>query len=299
MAEAFLKEGNALPKPATPSRTLKLVGLLLLLFLSFSTSVRAADVANSTADADRFSNVHQSLDRAADSLLSQLDPGTSERQKSQLVLPSSPSEERIRDFAQRFWGNHDQSLRRALSRVTAVRSEIDPILRAEGVPQELLAVVLVESAGNATALSRTGARGLWQFIPETARRYGLKVGRDGDERLVLERATRAAARHLRDLYTRFGDWELALAGYNAGPEAVERAIRRAGGKAQFSLLADRKLLPAETRDYVPAVLSAAELLTGPDRLGRPDANARARKALPVVYASIALGDEDSNQLNSN
>ncbi|MBI2956796.1 MAG: lytic transglycosylase domain-containing protein [Acidobacteria bacterium] len=126
---------------------------------------------------------------------------------------------------------------------------------AEGVPAELVAVGWVESRFNAAAVSPKGARGIWQLMPATARQYGLVVTPQRDERTDLERSTRAAARYLADLYARFGDWPLALAAYNAGPERVEAALGR-GRSRDFSAL--RPWLPVETRLYVPAVLAAAD-----------------------------------------
>ena len=122
------------------------------------------------------------------------------------------------------------------------------------LPQILRSVAKVESGFNPYAVSPKGARGLMQFMPETARRYGLKVGRGIDERTDPEKSTRAAARYLQDLFTRFGDWRLALAGYNAGEKRVAR-VTRSTGLADVSRMSWLKLLPAETQRYVPAVMS--------------------------------------------
>jgi soluble lytic murein transglycosylase-like protein len=143
---------------------------------------------------------------------------------------------------------------RGLSQLRAV---IDPILRSEGLPSALAAVVLIESGGRPDALSPKGARGLWQLMPDTARLYGLQVDSSRDERLDVPRATRAAARLLRDLYAHFGDWGLALAAYNAGKQAVENALERA--QAMRSPRWDG-FLPEETRRYVPAVLATMRRL---------------------------------------
>lgn len=150
--------------------------------------------------------------------------------------------------------------RAALSRLERIRPALENILQQEGVPPRLAAVVLVESGARPMALSPKSARGLWQFIPETARRYGLVVDKHRDDRIELEPATRAAARYLRDLYQMFGTWRLALAAYNAGEGAVQRALNRAGAD-NFQEISDRKLIPAETRAYVPKVLAAMNLLT--------------------------------------
>ena len=131
------------------------------------------------------------------------------------------------------------------------------IFREEGLPLELLTVAKVESNFDPSALSPKGARGLWQFMPVTARRYGLRVDAIHDDRLDGEKATRAAARYLRDLYAQFKDWPLALAAYNAGEDAVQRAIERSG-TADFWALSNARQLPSETRAYVPSIFRAIE-----------------------------------------
>jgi len=147
----------------------------------------------------------------------------------------------------------------AIERVRQLRPVIEPILREEGVPLGIIAVILVESGGQPMALSPKGARGIWQFMPDTARRYGLNVNSATDERLDVAKATRAAARYLRDLYGQFGDWELAFAAYNAGQRAVEVALVR-GGVADFYTA--QRYLPQETRRYVPAVFAAIQSFGG-------------------------------------
>jgi Transglycosylase SLT domain len=143
----------------------------------------------------------------------------------------------------------------AVARVELLRPAIDPILRGEGVPVELAAVVLVESGGNTSALSPKGARGLWQLMPNTARRYGLVVDGIRDERVDVEKSTRAAARYLSDLHLQFGSWPLALAAYNTGEQNLQRAIDRSRS-TEFTVLSSTGRLPLETMNYVPAVLAA-------------------------------------------
>ena len=122
----------------------------------------------------------------------------------------------------------------------------------EGVPSQMLVVAEVESGFDPSALSIRGARGVWQLMPDTARRFGLRVDNQVDERLQVGRSTRAAARYLRELFLLFEDWELTLAAYNAGERRVSKLTERVGAR-EFSLVAG--LLPSETRRYVPAVLS--------------------------------------------
>ena len=144
--------------------------------------------------------------------------------------------------------------RSVLARLRSYQGPLGRILADEGVPVELLAVAFVESGFNQTALSPKGARGIWQFMPATARRYGLSVDDRVDHRTHPEQSTRAAARYLRDLYAMFGDWKLALAAYNAGEGRIARIIRRTGIR-DFDEMSRRGYLPDETRKYVPAVLA--------------------------------------------
>jgi hypothetical protein len=141
-------------------------------------------------------------------------------------------------------------------RLAAYRPMMEQIFREEGVPAWLIGLGLVESGYNPRALSPKGALGIWQFMPATGERYGLRLTAAGDERQHPEKSTRAAARYLRDLFALFGDWELAIAAYNAGEGRVARVMRRTGAR-DFGEMAARGLLPAETIRYVPAVLAAA------------------------------------------
>lgn len=131
------------------------------------------------------------------------------------------------------------------------------IFREEGLPLELLNVAKVESNFDPSALSPKGALGLWQFMPATARRYGLRVDAIHDDRLDREKSTRAAARYLRDLHAKFNDWPLALAAYNAGEDMVRRAMERTGD-SDFWKLSNARQLPSETRTYVPSIINAIE-----------------------------------------
>ena len=133
------------------------------------------------------------------------------------------------------------------------------VFREEGVPDWLISVGFVESTYNSRAHSPREAHGIWQFIPGTGQRYGLRRTAWTDERENPEKSTRAAARYLRNLHALFGDWQLALAAYNWGEGRVAKIIRRTGVR-NFWTMADRGLLPQETANYVPAVLAASHLL---------------------------------------
>jgi soluble lytic murein transglycosylase-like protein len=139
---------------------------------------------------------------------------------------------------------------------------IEARLRAAGLPDDLKYVAVVESALQPGAVSWARATGIWQFIDDTARRYGLRVGPAWDERRDPERSTAAALGYLRDLHARFGDWPLALAGYNAGEQRVTTALRAQGVTDYYRLA-----LPAETERYVFRILAAKLILESPDRYG--------------------------------
>ena len=194
----------------------------------------------------------------------------------------------LQHFAQKYWNGNDQTVRRAVARVTQLRSVLAPILPEEGIPVEIAALVLVESGGQPTALSPKGARGIWQFIPETARRFGLTINRETDDRLDVPKSTRAAARYLRDLHAQFADWSLVLAAYNASETVVQSAVLRSGSK-DFGLLSSKRLIPAETRAYVPAVMAASLLLIG-NSVVRSHA-AQMHRIPTIFYASSAVGDQ--------
>lgn len=135
------------------------------------------------------------------------------------------------------------------------------ILRQHGLPMGLVGAAVVESGLNPRALSPKGARGLWQLMPETARRYGLLIDSHRDERLDPVKSTHAAAQYLSDLHAQFQDWPLALAAYNAGEDRVERALEQLGAR-DFWTLSRHAALPDETRHYVPAVLARVAASSG-------------------------------------
>src|SRR5579883_1252096 len=142
----------------------------------------------------------------------------------------------------------------ATQRSGRYRPMIQRILDEEGIPQELIHLAQAESGFIPRAMSRKAAGGMWQFLAERGRQYGLMQTRYTDDRMDPEMATRAAARHLHDLYTEFGDWYLAIAAYNCGPGAVEKAVERTG-YADFWQLRSLGVLPAETTNYVPIILA--------------------------------------------
>ena len=141
-----------------------------------------------------------------------------------------------------------------LRRSGKYRDMISRVLREEGLPQDLIYLAQAESAFQPLALSRAGARGIWQFVAYRGQQYGLRRTWWIDERQDPEKATRAAAQHLRDLYGLFGDWYLAMAAYNCGPGNVQKGIERTG-YADFWELYKRNVLPRETKNYVPIIIA--------------------------------------------
>jgi membrane-bound lytic murein transglycosylase D len=142
----------------------------------------------------------------------------------------------------------------AMQRSGRYRPMIQRVLDEEGVPQELIHLAQAESGFIPRAVSRAAAGGMWQFLTWRGQQYGLMQTRYTDERMDPEKATRAAARHLRDLYSEFGDWYLAIAAYNCGPGTVEKAVERTGF-ADFWELRAIGVLPKETTNYVPIILA--------------------------------------------
>jgi len=204
-----------------------------------------------------FDRYDESLTRAADSVLASA-AQTPAGSNGQVGVDKTPAASLVVRYGPQLppWSGGPSI---AAARLDLLCPAVEPILRNHGVPVDMVAVILVESGGRADALSPKGARGLWQLMPETARRYGLRVDDMQDDRLDLFRATDAAARYLHDLYAQFGDWRLVLAAYNTGEANVASAILRAHTQ-DFDLLANRSMLPLETRNYVPRVLAAAPSL---------------------------------------
>ena len=153
-----------------------------------------------------------------------------------------------------------------LRRAGRYREMVQRVLREEGMPQDLIFLAQAESAFLPQAVSRAGARGMWQFMSYAGRKYGLQKTWWVDERQDPEKATHAAARDLRELYDQFGDWYLAMAAYNSGAGTVQHAIERTG-YADFWELYRRNVLPKETKNYVPIILALTLISKDPARYG--------------------------------
>ncbi len=175
------------------------------------------------------------------------------------------------------------TVERALARSGRYEDMIRRTLKEEGVPQDLIYLAQAESGFHPLAVSKAGARGMWQFMGSRAQGYGLERSWWVDDRQDPEKATRAAAHHLKDLYNEFGDWYLAMAAYNSGPGTVQSAVKRTG-YADFWELYNRNVLPKETRNYVPIILAVTIMAKNPAQYGLDSVI----KDKPVPYDTVKI-----------
>jgi membrane-bound lytic murein transglycosylase D len=189
----------------------------------------------------------------------------------------------VQYFLDLFTGKRREIVTLWVSRSGHYLGMIREILRARGLPEDLAYTAMIESGFKPDAVSRVGAKGMWQFMAPTARRYGLRVDSWVDERYDPEKATVAAAAYLRDLHNQFGSWELAQAAYNAGEMKIIRAMQKTGS-SDFWTLADSKYLRRETKEFVPQIHAATMIGREPDRYGfefdEPEPVAIARVKVP-------------------
>jgi membrane-bound lytic murein transglycosylase D len=170
-----------------------------------------------------------------------------------------------------FWvdrlSNKDrQEFQSALTRLDKIRPAMERIFERHGIPKELVYLCLVESNANPHAVSCSGAAGYWQFIPDTAKKYGLQVNKYVDERKNLEKSTQAAAQYLKHLYAIFGDWYLSIAAYNAGEGAVSRLMKGKGVYTFWDIKNSMAIKP-ETIDYVPRYIATVILAKNREAYG--------------------------------
>jgi membrane-bound lytic murein transglycosylase D len=190
---------------------------------------------------------------------------------SRVVDVDSPSypvvvNPQVQYFLDLFTGKRREIVNLWVSRSGRYLAMIREVLRSRGLPEDLAYTAMIESGFKTDAVSRAGAKGMWQFMAPTARRYGLRVDSWVDERYDPEKSTVAAARYLQDLHAQFGSWSLAQAAYNAGELKIIKAMQKTGS-SDFWTLAETKHLRRETKDFVPQIHAATVIGRDPDRYG--------------------------------
>jgi membrane-bound lytic murein transglycosylase D len=211
------------------------------------------------------------------------------RAKAQAEIKSTHSDlplmmtDQVAGYISYFSNRGRGTFERAFARSGRYHDMMVSILREEGVPQDLIYLAQAESGFHPLAVSRAGARGIWQFMGSRARGYGLQRSLWVDDRQDPEKSTRAAAHHLKDLYGQFGDWYLAMAAYNSGPGTVQAAVRRTG-YADFWELYRRNVLPKETRNYVPIILAVTIMTKNLSQYGFDDVS----MDTPVAFDKVTI-----------
>jgi membrane-bound lytic murein transglycosylase D len=188
-----------------------------------------------------------------------------DRQEPQYSIPMTINSQVV-SFITAFQKIRRQNIQNALNRSSEYIDEFKKIFKAEGIPEDLAYLPLIESGFRVYAVSRARAQGCWQFMASTARMFGLRVDWVVDERQDPFKSAAAAAKYLKRLYEEFGDWYLALACYNGGPRRVIRAIKHLKTK-DFFKLARSRYIRRETRNYVPAFLASLVIAKNPETYG--------------------------------
>ena len=182
-----------------------------------------------------------------------------EQEKSQNIsfkytLDTKSNHPKVRKWIRYYCEKDRERFQRFLNRGAKYKRMVQEVFISQGLPPDLYYLGILESGYSKKAISRVGAVGLWQFMAPTGRQYGLKINQFVDERIDPVRSTMAAARYLKELYRQKKSWHLAMASYNAGPGRVRKAIRR-GDSENYWNLTRRRLLPYDTREYVPQFLA--------------------------------------------
>jgi membrane-bound lytic murein transglycosylase D len=190
----------------------------------------------------------------------------------------------IQQFINYYQGRGRSTMESGLRRSGQFMQMARKIFREVGVPEDITWLGQIESAWRPKAYSSAAASGLWQFIPGTGQTYGLRQTAWIDERNSFEKATRASARYLKDLYNHFGDWELAMAAYNTGQGNIDRAISRAGSRSFWKIY---PYIARETSNYVPNIMAAILIAKNPAKYGFPNVRPDAPLSYDVVQVPTA------------
>lgn len=216
-----------------------------------------------------------------------VDPRINDKVRSEMKTTASALPLVVNDtvlgYINYFNGRGRRTIEAGLERAGKYRGMISRVLAEEGVPQELIHLAQAESGFLPRAVSSAAATGMWQFVKFRGNEYGLMQTPYSDDRLDPEKATRAAARHLHDLYNEFNDWYLAIAAYNCGPGTIEKAVERTGYADYWELRA-RHAIPAETTNYVPIILAMTIMAKNAPEYGLDHLNPEA----PLEYDTVTL-----------
>ena len=273
-----------------------------------TTPLPAAPQVSARADADAF---RKELEEAYTHILARTENTKAPVNAPVVDLEAAasipiPQHRTINSAVRLFSVDMKDSIQTSLTRSARYRTLIDNALAEQKLPKGLAYLPVIESAYLPKLTSRAGAYGIWQFMPDTAREYGLRVDWWVDERADPERSTRAAAKYLKDLHRMFDDWALALAAYNCGPGRVRRTLKEAGASSFWELL-DAGLLPKETRGYVPTfyatLLIASDPATYGFTLGKPyegdgrTVDVRGPVSLAYIAEAIGVDQEVLEEMN--
>jgi len=195
----------------------------------------------------------------------------------------------VQGFINYYQGRGRATMETGLRRSGQYMAMARKIFREEGVPEDIVWLGQVESAWRPTARSWAAASGLWQFIPGTGSRFGLRQTAYIDERNSFEKATRASARYLKWLHDQFGNWELAMGAYNTGEGNIQRAIGRAGVRDFWAIY---PYIAQETRNYVPNILAVILIAKNPEKYGFHSV----QRMTPLAYDTVSVPSATSLQL---
>jgi membrane-bound lytic murein transglycosylase D len=278
----------------------RLLPAAALLVTACATSARPPLQASGPGPrASDFSELRAELQRAHDDIVAQESKPVAGAPEVDLEAAASipiPEHRTIHSALNLFTGEMRDDIQTSLIRFARYKKTIESALHEYRLPKGLAYLPVIESAYLPSLTSRAGAHGIWQFMPETAREYGLRVDWWIDERADPEKSARAAAAYLNDLYRHFNDWSLTLAAYNAGPGRIDRAMQSSGASSFWELL-DDGAIPKETRGYVPTFYATLLIASDPSaygfRLGEPrDADEKevvVEGPLSLAYLAEAIG----------
>lgn len=249
------------------------VGLICIIFLLASCNTGSS-----------YSKRHARTSKSAKGY--HVSPNETWRPKKRHTIPVVMNS-RVRSWVKKFNGPLKNTFTRWIRRIGHYGPTIEKVLKSEGAPPDLIYLAMIESGFNLSAYSHAAASGPWQFISSTGKMYGLNNGFFIDERRDLVQATRAAARHLKDLYKIYGNWYLAFAAYNAGVGKVNGAIKRGRTKDYWRLSSHRsRHLRQETKDYVPKILAALHIVKNYRKYGYSHRNF----GDPIQYEQVTVPD---------